>query len=159
MSAAFPECAKLLSRCFFASPSHPPPSDAGTHYERMTELKSLFRPKIGLIGPQALRHRRLASQQLILVWINILQSRGLNRASKSVVFNSGQKMALRAFYFTRILTKALTYYYIIRSQHHLLDAIESNRFVGTIVLNLFGNIVHCTVENNVVSIRVNRPGV
>ena len=32
-----------------------------------------------------------------------------NRAFQSVVFNSGQKMALRAFYFIRALTKALTY--------------------------------------------------
>ena len=42
----------------------------------------------------------------------------------SVVFNSGQKMALRAFYFIR----ALTYYYIRRSQRHLLAAIENNWF-------------------------------
>ena len=34
----------------------------------------------------------------------------LNRASQSAVFNSGQEMALRAFYFIRTLTKALTYY-------------------------------------------------
>ena len=32
-----------------------------------------------------------------------------NRASQSVVFNTGQKMALRAFYFIRTLTQALTY--------------------------------------------------
>ena len=32
------------------------------------------------------------------------------RAFQLVVFNSGQKMALRAFYFIRTLTKALTYY-------------------------------------------------
>ena len=31
-----------------------------------------------------------------------------NRDSESVVFNSGQKMALRAFYFIRALTKAQT---------------------------------------------------
>ena len=49
-----------------------------------------------------------------------------NRDSESVVFNSGQKMALRAFYFIRALTKALTYYYISRSQRHLLAAIENN---------------------------------
>ena len=40
--------------------------------------------------------------------------------------NSGQKMALRAFYFIKTLTKALTYYYINRSQRHLLVAIENN---------------------------------
>ena len=50
----------------------------------------------------------------------------MNRAFQSVVFNSGQKMALRVFYFTRALTKALTYYYINRSQRHLLAAIENN---------------------------------
>ena len=48
----------------------------------------------------------------------------LNSAFQSVVFNSGQKMALRAFYFRRALTKA--YYYINRSQRHLLAAIENN---------------------------------
>ena len=41
-------------------------------------------------------------------------------------------MALRAFYFIRTLTKALTYYYINRSQRHLLVAIENNRFGGPI---------------------------
>ena len=46
----------------------------------------------------------------------------LYRASESVVFNSGQKMAVRAFYFTRALTKALTFYYIKRSQRHLFGA-------------------------------------
>ena len=49
-----------------------------------------------------------------------------NRAFQSAVFNSGQKMALRAFYFIRALTKALTYYYINQSQRHLLAAIENN---------------------------------
>ena len=48
------------------------------------------------------------------------------RDSELVVFNSGQKMALRAFYFIRALTKALTYYYINRSQRHLLAGIENN---------------------------------
>ena len=56
----------------------------------------------------------------------------INKASQSVVFNSGQKMALRAFYFIWALTKALTYYYINRSQRHLLVAIENNRFGGPI---------------------------
>ena len=50
----------------------------------------------------------------------------LNRAFQSVVLNSGQKMALRAFYFMRVLTKALTCYYISRPQRHLLAAIENN---------------------------------
>ena len=39
-------------------------------------------------------------------------------------------MALRAFYFIRTLTKALTYYFINRSQRHLLFAIENNQFGG-----------------------------
>ena len=55
-----------------------------------------------------------------------------NRASQSVVSNIGQKMALRAFYHIRALTKALTYYYINRSQRHLLVAIEKNRLGGPI---------------------------
>ena len=55
-----------------------------------------------------------------------LDSFEIYRAFQSVVFNSGQKMALRAFYFIRALTKALTYYYINRSQRHLLAAIENN---------------------------------
>ena len=52
----------------------------------------------------------------------------IKRAFQSVVFNSGQKMALRAFYFIRALLKALKYYYINRSQRHLLAAIENNCF-------------------------------
>ena len=44
-----------------------------------------------------------------------------NGDSESVVFTSGQKMALRAFYFIR----ALTYYYISRSQRHLLAALSA----------------------------------
>ena len=35
-------------------------------------------------------------------------------------------MALRAFYFIRILTKGLTYCYMERSQRHLLTASENN---------------------------------
>ena len=54
------------------------------------------------------------------------------RAFQTVVFNSGQKMALRGFYFIRALTKAIKYYYIDRSQRHLLIAIENNRFGGPI---------------------------
>ena len=50
----------------------------------------------------------------------------INRASQSGVLNSGQKMALVAFYFIRTLTKALTYYYMNRSQRHLLVAFENN---------------------------------
>ena len=57
-----------------------------------------------------------------------------NRAFQLVVFNRGQKMALRAFYFIRALTKALTYYYINRSQRHLLAAIENNWFGVPIIL-------------------------
>ena len=55
-----------------------------------------------------------------------------NRASQSVVFNTSQKMALRAFYLIRILTKSLTYYYINRSQRHLFVAIENNGSGGPI---------------------------
>ena len=50
----------------------------------------------------------------------------LHRDSESVVSKCGQKMALRAFYFIRALTKALKYYYLSRSQRHLLAAIEKN---------------------------------
>ena len=67
----------------------------------------------------------------IFFFANLLKA---NRASESVVFNTGQKMALRAFYFIRTLTKALKYYYINRSQRHLLVAIENNRFGGPIGL-------------------------
>ena len=56
------------------------------------------------------------------------QGANWNRDSGSVVFNSGQKMALRAFYFIRALTKAQAYYYKSRSQRHLLAAIENNWF-------------------------------
>ena len=45
------------------------------------------------------------------------------RDSQSVAFNTAQNMALRAFYFIRTLTKAPTYYYMNRSQRHLLVAI------------------------------------
>ena len=44
--------------------------------------------------------------------------------SESVVFNSGQNMAVRALF----LIKLLTCYYIKRSQLHLLAAIENNWF-------------------------------
>ena len=59
----------------------------------------------------------------------------LNSAFESVVFNRGQKMALRAFYFIRALAKALICYYIIRSQRHLLVAFKDNRFGGPIELS------------------------
>ena len=39
----------------------------------------------------------------------IVAQKGKNRAFPSVVFNSGQKMALGAFYQIRTLIKALTY--------------------------------------------------
>ena len=55
-----------------------------------------------------------------------------NRAFQSVVvFSSGQKMALRAFYFIRAQTKALKYYYINRSQRHLLAAFENTWLGGS----------------------------
>ena len=64
----------------------------------------------------------------------LLQSmkQNTNRASQSVVYNNGQKMALRAFYFIRTLIKALTYYYINCSQRYLLVTIENSRFGGLI---------------------------
>ena len=68
-----------------------------------------------------------------LVWSKVqfyfgefLYRQDKNRAFQSVVFNSGQQMALREIYFIRALTKALTYYYINRSQRHLLAVIENN---------------------------------
>ena len=62
-----------------------------------------------------------------------------------VVFNSGQKIALRAFYFIRALTKALTYYYINRSQRHLLAAIENNWF-GVPITYIENNSRHCAID-------------
>ena len=62
----------------------------------------------------------------------------INRASQSVVFNTGQKMALRAFYFIRTLTKALTYYYIKR---YLLVAIENSRFGALSVVNILKHTI------------------
>ena len=62
----------------------------------------------------------------------------INRASQSVVFNTGQKMALRAFYFIRTLTKALTYYYIKR---YLLLAIENSRFGALSVVNILKHTI------------------
>ena len=50
-------------------------------------------------------------------------------------------MALRAFYFIRALRTALTYYYINRSQRHLLVAIENNRFGGPIDHNMLFRVV------------------
>ena len=77
-------------------------------------------------------------QREVLLWhkatflpgaiFGVRRRRQINRESESVVFNSGQKMALRTFYFIWALTKALTYYYINRSQRHLLAAIENNWF-------------------------------
>ena len=60
----------------------------------------------------------------------------LNRAFWSVVFYSSQKMVLRRFYFIRALTKALTNYYINRSQRHLLAAIKNNLLEGPIPCNV-----------------------
>ena len=78
----------------------------------------------------------------------------MNRAFQSVVFNSGQMMALRAFYFIRALTNALTYYYINRSQRHLLAAIYWKLLIGSpyytetihsIVLSYFGDAIRCAI--------------
>ena len=57
------------------------------------------------------------------------------RALQLIVFISGQKMALRRFYFIVALTKALIYCYINRSQRHLLPAIENDWLEGP-----FGNL-------------------
>ena len=70
-----------------------------------------------------------SSQTLLL----LLKVHNNNRAFQSVVFKSGQKMALRAFCFIRALTKALKYYNINRSRRHLLTAIENNWFGVPIV--------------------------
>ena len=69
----------------------------------------------------------------------------MDRASQSDVFFNGQKMALRAFYFMRALTKAITYYYIDRSQRHLLVVKENNRFGGPIPSVIMKTIFKDTV--------------
>ena len=51
----------------------------------------------------------------------------MNMAFQSVVFNSGHKMALRAFYFIITLTK---YYCMNRTQRHLLAPIANNWLEG-----------------------------
>ena len=56
----------------------------------------------------------------------------LNRRFQSFVFNSGQKMARRAFDF--INQGVWTYYYIRRCQRYLLANFENNRFVAPRVL-------------------------
>ena len=58
----------------------------------------------------------------------ILSGWRFNRNFQLVVFISGQKMALRAFYFLRTLTKALIYDYINHSQRHLLVLCSTNDF-------------------------------
>ena len=55
-----------------------------------------------------------------------------NKAFQSVVFNSGQKMALVAFLLIKTLAKALTYYYINRSQRTLLATFEKKQLEGPI---------------------------
>ena len=62
-----------------------------------------------------------------------------NRAFQSVLFNSGQKMALRSFYF-KITETALTYSYTNRSQRHLLTANQNKQFRGPINVCLLKNI-------------------
>ena len=84
-----------------------------------------------------------------------------NRASQSVVFNSGQKMALRAFYFIRTLTKALTYHYINRTQRHLLVAIENNRCGSPISFkegrkHIFDPMSHSNVKESQVHLQENQ---
>ena len=89
-------------------------------------------------------HRELNEQYLrmdfepfdIVISFSSLEHSGKNfdfhRGSQYIVFNSGQKMELRAFYFTMTLTLTLTYYYMTRSQRHVLTAIENNRLDGLI---------------------------
>ena len=98
------------------------PNQIGGPLLNQTELKIIF----GNLPPIYDAHAKMLSVRFRSHFHD-------NRASQSVVFNTGQKMALRAFYFIRTLTKALTYYYINRSQRHLLVAIENNRFRGRIV--------------------------
>ena len=52
-----------------------------------------------------------------------------NKRNQSFVFNSGQKMALRTFYFINVLW---AYYYIRCSQRHLLATFENKRLVSLI---------------------------
>ena len=63
----------------------------------------------------------------------------VDRALQSVVFNSNQKMALRAFYFIRTPTKALIYDYIKRSQCHIFTPIENNGLEDPISLRVANN--------------------
>ena len=88
--------------------------------------KCKFFSWITLVGKWRCRNRTTEGGQIFI---------SANSDFESVVFNSGKKMALRAFYFIRALTKALTYYYISRYQRHLLDAIENNWF-GVPILSM-----------------------
>ena len=69
----------------------------------------------------------IMSVEILHLWFCIY-----NKALQSVVFDNGQKMALRACYFIRTPTKALTYYDINRSQRHLLVALVNNWLEGPI---------------------------
>ena len=101
-------------------------SDGPGHFYRM----ETGRTQLPVIYPKRKNRERLTNlgcfkkRSVIIVLAGVQLIR--NRALQSAVFNSGQKMALRAFYFIRALTKALTYYYINRSQRHLLATIENN---------------------------------
>ena len=62
-----------------------------------------------------------------------------NRAFQSIVYNSDQKMVLRAIYFIRAYS-AITYYFKTRSQRHLLAASVKKlieRPVNEITINYF----------------------
>ena len=82
-------------------------------HSNKTRLKS-FTPTLNL-AEQALRNAKS------------------NRDSESVVFNSGQKMALRAVYIVICQSFCQSFYEVKRSQRHLLAAIENNRLEDPIL--------------------------
>ena len=70
-------------------------------------------------------------------------------------------IALRAFYFIRTLTKALTYHYINRTQRHLLVAIENNRCGSPISFkegrkHIFDPMSHSNVKESQVHLQENQ---
>ena len=71
-----------------------------------------------------------------MLCLNKIESQNLitNRASESVVFNSDQKMALRAVYVVICLSFSKSSYEVKRSQRHLLAGIENNR-LGVLMYN------------------------
>ena len=71
----------------------------------------------------------------------------LYRFSQSAVFNSGQKMAPRTFHSIMTLTKNPSYYYIDRSQHHLLAVYEKLNTINLDVLCGLPYTVYSKVSN------------